>query len=106
LDGVVIATASLDDASSGGVAFVNMRLRIGYPSGDQYSMVFPSAKQFGSYANTNALTGAERISQTQMTPGQKVQIGVQLAASSPSAFPASATNVLSATAIVSAANLL
>lgn len=106
LDGMVMATASIADASSGGVAFVNMRIRVGYPRGVQYSMVFPSAKQFGSYDSRNALTGAVAISQVGLQPGDLVEVGIQLAASSPSAFPAATGNDLEASAIVSAANLL
>lgn len=106
LDGIAIATAAFDDASSNGVAFVNMRLRIAYPSGaEEFSGIFPGSKQFGSYANTNSITGAFRISQVGLKEGDYVTVGIQVNASSPSAFPAAPNNNIQGSVIASAANL-
>lgn len=105
VEGVVSASAAFLDRTSGGAAYIEMRIVATYPSGiADSSVAFPSAKQSGASVVNNVCTGTHPISQVRLQPGQKVKISVQIRASNPDAFPANAANFVQATVLSAAAN--
>jgi len=105
IDGIFTATASVNDASSGGVSFINARLRVQYPDGTEYSETFYAYQQFGSYSARNSVIGVFHLRKSGLEAGDVVKVGVQLNASTPASFPAASGNTVSASVVASAANL-
>lgn len=105
IDGVFIATAVMVDTTSGGGATLSMRLVTRYPDGStEYSPTFQAAKNAGASAVNNVVVGNTRVSRTNLPVGTEVEVGIQVAATNPAAFPANSGNVVQGSGIFVCSN--
>lgn len=105
LDGVFIATAVMVDMTSGGGATLSLRFVVRYPDGStDTSVAFQAAKNAGASAVNNVVPGNFRISRGNLQPHDEIEVGIQVAATNPAAFPPNSSNFVQGSGIYVSSN--
>lgn len=101
VSGQVIGNAVMVDMTSGGFAYITMRIVITSPRGTVTSPTFQAAKNSGASAVNNVVTGAAIVSQSGLKGGDSVIVSIQVAASNPAAFPNATGNLVQGSMLAS-----
>lgn len=101
VDGLFIAQAAMVDMTSGGGATLSMRFVVRYSDGqgNDTSVAFQAAKNAGASAVNNVVSGSFRIARTQVSDSLTFEVGIQIAATNPAAFPNNSGNFITGSGI-------